>query len=63
MLADRPAEQAEIFRHFVNVQPSYLQAGLDAVSQQYGSMDDYARRGLGLSATTLDKLRDKLLAG
>jgi protein-tyrosine phosphatase len=61
MLADRPAEQAEIFRHFVNVQPSYLQAGLDAVSEQFGSMDDYALNGLGLSETTLDKLRDKLL--
>jgi protein-tyrosine phosphatase len=61
MLAEHPAEMAASFRHFVNVEPSYLQAGLDAVAREYGSMTDYALHGLGLTQDSLDKLREKLL--
>jgi protein-tyrosine phosphatase len=62
MLAEYPADKAAAFKHFVNVKPSYLQAGLDAVREQYGSMTDYALNGLGLKPDSLGKLRDKLLA-
>ena len=62
ILADLPAEKAESFQHFMEVKPEYLQGGLDAVHEQYGSMTDYALNCLGLTPTSLDKLRDKLLA-
>lgn len=61
MLTDRPADQAALFRHFVTVERSYLEAGLDTVAQEYGSMTNYALHGLGLSPDVLDKLREKLL--
>lgn len=46
----------------MRVKASYLQVGADTVSEEYGSMSDYALRGLGLTQTTLDMLREKLLA-
>jgi protein-tyrosine phosphatase len=62
MLADRPESEARVFRHYMQVESSYLQAGLEAVRQRYGSMHDYALHGLRLSPTTLDRLRAKLIA-
>jgi protein-tyrosine phosphatase len=62
ILADLPAEKAAAYSHFMEVKPEYLQAGLDAVHEQFGSMTDYALNCLGLTSNTLDKLHDKLLA-
>jgi protein-tyrosine phosphatase len=62
ILADLPAAKATGFQPFMQVQPGYLQAGLDTVREQYGSMTEYALNCLGLTETTLGKLRDKLLA-
>ncbi|WP_163550032.1 tyrosine-protein phosphatase [Candidatus Frankia nodulisporulans] len=47
----------------LDVEPSYLQAGLDQVRASYGSMQNYATEGLGLSPRTLRALRTKLLVG
>ncbi len=45
------------------VRPEYLQAGFDAVDKDYGSMDAYVRKGLGLSDATIQALRNIFLAG
>jgi len=63
MLASMPPAQAAIYQHFMDVEPEYLQAGLDQVKETYGSMEAYARQGLGLSARTLAQLRAKMLVG
>jgi protein-tyrosine phosphatase len=47
----------------LGVRPEYLQAGFDAVDKDYGSMDRYAREGLGLSDATIQALRNNFLAG
>ncbi|MGO4957353.1 tyrosine-protein phosphatase [Luteococcus sp. Sow4_B9] len=42
------------------VDRSFLQAGLDEVERQFGSLDGYITEGLGLEAQVLDALRSKL---
>ncbi len=61
MLAAMPAAEAAIYTPFMEVEPSYLQAGFDQVKTSYGSMYDYAVHGLGLSPQTIQKLRERLL--
>jgi protein-tyrosine phosphatase len=62
-LAAMPPAQAAIYRHLMDVEPEYLQAGFDQVRDSYGTMAAYARKGLGLSAATIKQLRTKLLVG
>jgi protein-tyrosine phosphatase len=47
----------------LDVQPAYLRAGFEQVKASYGSMYDYAVKGLGVSPRTIARLRDRLLAG
>jgi protein-tyrosine phosphatase len=47
----------------MEVRPEYLQAGFDAAEKEYGSMDGYVRKGLGLSDATIRALRAEFLAG
>ena len=56
-----PASMAAIYEPLLGVQASYLQAGLDEVKTEYGSMDNYLQHGLGLSQETLYVLRGKLV--
>jgi len=58
-----PAAESAIYAPLLQVQASYLQAGLAQVTASYGSMYDYAVQGLGLSPQTIAKLRAKLLVG
>lgn len=60
-LAMLPANYATIYAPMLGVQASYLQAGLDEVLAQYGSMDNYLKEGLGLSQETLYVLRGKMV--
>ena len=62
-LASMPAAEATVYAPMLQVQASYLQAGLDQVTASYGSMYNYAVHGLGLSPQTIAKLRAKLLVG
>jgi protein-tyrosine phosphatase len=62
-LAAMPAAEAAVYTPFMEVEPSYLQAGFDQVKQSYGSMYEYAVKGLGLSPQTIAKLRARLLVG
>jgi protein-tyrosine phosphatase len=46
----------------LEVQESYLQAGFDQVQMSYGTMANYLTRGLGMSQTTIDTLRARLVS-
>lgn len=60
-LAAMPASMAAIYAPLLGVDASYLQAGLDQVTAQYGSMDNYLKQGLGLSQETIYVLRGKMV--
>ena len=52
-----------LIQPLMEVRPDYLQAGFDAAEKEYGSMDGYVRKGLGLSDATIQALRAEFLAG
>jgi protein tyrosine/serine phosphatase len=56
-----PPSMAAIYAPLLGVEASYLQAGLDQVTAQYGSMDNYLKQGLGLSQATIYVLRGKMV--
>jgi protein-tyrosine phosphatase len=58
LLAQLPAESRIVL---LRADPDYLSAALDSVNREYGSVDAYIRRALGLSSTELRKLRAALL--
>ena len=60
-LAAMPASMAAIYAPLLGVEASYLQAGLDEVTAEYGTMDNYLKAGLGLSQETLYVLRGKMV--
>jgi protein tyrosine/serine phosphatase len=60
-LASMPPAMAAIYAPLLGVEASYLQAGLDEVTAQYGSMDNYLKHGLGLSQETIYVLRGKMV--
>jgi len=47
----------------LDVRAAWLQAGLDQVATEYGSMQKYFTDGLGIDAGTIAKLKKKLLVG
>lgn len=53
---------ADIYLAQSRVDASYLQAGLTAARSRYGSIEDYLRRGVGLSSETIERLRAKLVS-
>jgi protein-tyrosine phosphatase len=63
MLSALPAAKSAIYGRILDVEPAYLQAGLDQVAAGYGSMYHYVHQGLGLSDATVAKLRYRLLTG
>ncbi|MFP3831143.1 tyrosine-protein phosphatase, partial [Pseudomonas sp. SIMBA_021] len=60
-LAAMPASMAEIYAPLLGVEASYLQAGLDEISADYGNMENYLKQGLGLSEETIYVLRGKMV--
>ena len=56
-----PAAQAAVYAPLLQVRTAYLRAGLDQVKTSYGSMDNYAVKGLHLSPQIIAKLRSRLL--
>ena len=60
-LAAMPASMAQVYAPLLGVEASYLQAGLDEVTTEYGSMDNYLKQGLGLSQETIYVLRGKMV--
>jgi len=62
-LAAMPPAQATIYRHLLDVEPAYLAAGFAQVRASYGSMYNYAVRGLHLRPATITVLKRKMLVG
>lgn len=60
-LAMMPSAMAAIYEPLLGVEASYLQAGLDEITREYGSVDNYLKQGLGLSQETLYVLRGKMV--
>ena len=60
-LAAMPTSMEAIYAPLLGVQASYLQAGLDEVTAEYGSMDNYLKEGLRLSQETIYVLRGKMV--
>ncbi|NUT79214.1 autotransporter domain-containing protein [Pseudomonas sp. C1C7] len=60
-LAAMPPAMAAIYAPLIGVDASYLQAGLDQIKLQYGTMDNYLKQGLGLSQETIYVLRGKMV--
>ncbi|GAB2510826.1 tyrosine/lipid phosphatase LipA [Nocardia heshunensis] len=55
------AAAAAIYAPLLGVDSSYLQAGIDQLNTQYGSVEKYLKDGLGLKGKTIEQLRDKLI--
>ncbi len=53
---------ADVQRALMTVKQDYLAAGLDELKARYGDIEGYLSKGLGLSAATIQRLRDRLTA-
>ncbi len=49
--------------NLVTVRGDYLDLALERVAESHGTVDQYFRRGLGLSDETLSRLQDRLVLG
>lgn len=54
---------ASIDRRFATLEAGYLKAGIAEAERRYGSVSRYLTQGVGVSAETITKLRQKLQAG
>lgn len=54
-------EAADKLAVLMGVEEHWLQAGFDAVDEQWGSFDAYVRDGLGLTTDDIETLRNQLL--
>lgn len=62
MLVERYGESVrDIYGPILGVDASFLQAGLDQISADFGTVDNYLTEGVGLSQETIGKLRAKLV--
>ncbi|MGW4243261.1 tyrosine-protein phosphatase [Nocardia sp. NPDC004722] len=59
--AAKGAAAAAVYAPLLGVDRSYLQAGIDQINSQYGSVEKYLKDGLGLKGKTIEQLRDKLI--
>jgi len=53
---------AQVEQALMKVRSDYLGAGLDELKARYGDINGYLSKGLGLSAATVQRLRDRLTA-
>ncbi len=54
-------DKVEVYEKVMVADERYLDAGLDAVAADYGSLGGYLRSGLGLADATLDAIRGRLV--
>ena len=47
---------------FMGVEPAYLDAAIDAITERYGSIDGYVEQGLGVDAALRDRIAERLAA-
>lgn len=55
------SEAADKLETLLGVNEAWLQAGFDAIDEQWGGFDAYVRDGLGLTEADVQRLRDALL--
>ena len=55
------AEGVEVIRWLVEVRPQYLQASFDTMRDEYGSIDGYLRKGLGISDAERARFKRQML--
>ncbi|MGB0099266.1 MAG: tyrosine-protein phosphatase [Nocardioides sp.] len=55
-------DKVAVYEPTMLVEPEYLDAAYEAVAADYGSVEDYLRRGLGLDDRLVDALRERLVA-
>lgn len=60
--AAQGAAAAAAYAPLLGVEQSFLDASYAAVTAEYGSVDGYLTKGLGLSTATIAKLKDRLTA-
>jgi protein-tyrosine phosphatase len=53
--------EAEVMMPVLEVYPEYLQSALDAIDEQFASVDDYLERQLGVDASAREALRNLYL--
>lgn len=59
--AAKGAAAAAIYQPLLGVEASFLQAGIDQLVADYGSVDKYLKDGLGLKGQTIEQLKHKLI--
>ncbi|WP_194829834.1 tyrosine-protein phosphatase [Nocardia sp. XZ_19_231] len=59
--AERGTTAASVVGVLMRVDRAYLQAGIDEIQSVYGSVTEYLTSGLGVDATTMMRLRRKLV--
>ncbi|WP_328712793.1 tyrosine-protein phosphatase [Nocardia salmonicida] len=59
--ATRGPQAAAVYRPFLVVDRTYLEAGIAQLNSDYGTVDKYLRDGLGLRPEVVDALRAKLV--
>ncbi|GGZ04843.1 tyrosine-protein phosphatase [Streptomyces poonensis] len=62
-LAAMPAAQAAVYKPMLDVRAEYLNSGFEEVEEAYGSFTAYEKKGLGLDARELKRLKAELLVG
>lgn len=60
--AAKGEEAASAYQALLGVRADYLQAGLDKLHADYGGIDAFLTRGLGLPTATIQKLRARITA-
>ena len=55
------ANELEVMRALLEVRPEYLQAALDTMKDEYGSVDGYLRKGLGITPKERAKFQKLML--
>ncbi|MEU1207521.1 tyrosine-protein phosphatase [Nocardia sp. NPDC005825] len=59
--AAKGAGAAAVYQPLLGVEASFLQAGIDQLTADYGSVDKYLKDGLGLKGQTIEQLKHKLI--
>ncbi len=54
-------QELEVVRALIEVRPEYLQTSIDTMKDEYGSVDRYLRKGLGISKAERKRFQDQML--
>jgi protein-tyrosine phosphatase len=54
-------QEVEVVKSLIEVRPEYLQAAFDTMEEEYGSVDAYLRKGLGISNAERKRFQQQML--